>query len=221
MNDSSLFRMSRRETWWMVGLVVLALGVRVYVVHHNRMWEHVQVFEPGKTALRLVTGQGFTGQYHYAPDGPTGLPYPFYTLFLAAWYGAVGADHFERAHYPILWVQCVVGSLFPLLTYVIARRVFNTPIAGLAALGVAMDYFLAVICGYISQTVWHVLAMLLVVCAALATVDRARARGAILTGLAVGVGTFVKTTVVLMLPAAVWWVWQRCLAPRGRRHVNS
>ena len=219
MERSRLLSFSRREAVGMIGLVVLGLGLRLYWVHHNRMWENVTVFEPGTTALRLVTGHGFTGQYHYAPDGPTGLPYPFYTLFLAAWYGAVGAARFEQAHYPIMLVQCAVGSLFCVLTYVIARRLFNTPIAVLSAVGVTLDYFLAVICGYISQTVWHVLAVLVVVCAAIVTVDRTRVRGSVLTGLAVGVGTFVKTTVVLMLPAAAWWVWRRVGAARARRAV--
>ena len=63
MKQPHVFALSRREQIGMIGLVVLALAVRVYWVQHNRMWVGADHFEPGIDNLFKAIGRKYEIAY--------------------------------------------------------------------------------------------------------------------------------------------------------------
>ncbi len=127
---------------------------------------------------------------------------PLYPYLLAGIYKLFG-------HHPaiMLWIQALAGSATVVLIYRLGRACFS-PRAGLLAGALAVFYrpfiFHTAVAG---KETFAVLAAALAAALALKAAERDRGRDYFLCGLAVGAGALLRTNALLLLPAAMAWLW--------------
>lgn len=181
-------------------------------------------------ALRVLEGQGFsfgTGWWPAtSPDQPTAHWSYLYVLFLSAVYGVVG-PHAVAARI----IQAIVaGVLQPLLTFVIARRLFGRRVALASAFIVAGYAYFVYYAGALMTESFFIVALLWSLDSAmrLGTVDSSCAKPQRLwrwlnLGLALAVATLLRQAILVCVPMILGWVaWRESArwrggAPRVRR----
>lgn len=213
--------------WCLLGIVALALGLRVWAVvallPPEERIPKADAKEYHTLATSLVEGRGYAWPpggskhgYYPLPEGPTSSRSPLYPAFLAAVYRVWGVGNYTAARL----VQCVIGALLCLVLYQIGLLWGSPPVGLLAALLAAVyppfihfSYY-----GGPGRLLSEYLFMLLMAMAIWQMLRLTRdvrdwkpaAMGGILLGLA------MLTRPVPVLFPGVLLVWALC-APRGER----
>ena len=155
-------------------------------------------------AQRVLAGHGFsfpTGWYPFTEaDRPTAHWSFLYTLYLATVYAVVG-------HHPLAarLVQAVLSSAGCWLVYRLAARVFDRRV-GLAAAALTAVYGYFVFFGAALMTqAFYIVALLAALDTAFTVRERPTAAGWVALGVALGVGTLLRQTLLLFAPFLLAW----------------
>lgn len=122
---------NRRQLAWMTLLTLLALALRAADMMGRSLW-----LDDGVTLLRLASSWSDNlRNIVYLYDVPTIDTHPpLYFLLLKAWVIFAGQSEFA-----LKWVSVLAGVIVVPLTYALARRLFSTPVAILAAITVLLS----------------------------------------------------------------------------------
>jgi hypothetical protein len=198
---------------WLLLIIVLALAARLAVVlvlgdGANPISGAFDQYSYDALAQRVAAGHSFsfpTAWYPFTqPDEPTAHWSYAYTLYLAVVYAAVG-------HYPIIarLIQVLLSAIGLWLTFRIGRRLFGERV-GLAAAALAAfyAYFVFFAAALMTQT-FYIIALLAAMDVTLQLIDRSRWRRWLALGLALGLATLLRQTVLIFAPLLLAWIWWR------------
>lgn len=175
-------------------------------------------------AQRLLGGEGFSFDRTWWPLTGAGEPtahWSFaYTYFLAGIYGLLGPNPVAAR----IIQGTVVGIAWPILAFLVGRRLFG-PRVGLVAAGLSAIYAYFV---YYSATImtepFYITAILAILYTAVLLVDRMKESScsssavylhAIALGLILGGALLLRQVLVLFVPLLLLWIWWAS----GRRFV--
>lgn len=185
------------------GMAAFALGDQVEPL--SGAWDQVSY---DTLAQRVLEGHGFsfpTGWYPFTLANEQTSHWSFlYTLFLSGVYAIFG-------HHPLVarLIQVCVSALNCYLAYRIGRRLFNDW-SGLAAaaLTAGYAYFIFFNAALMTQT-FYIVCVLLAIEFTLDLAEHQTRRGWLLLGLALGLGTLFRQTLLLFTPFLLGWlVWR-------------
>jgi len=199
-------RLTQRQKAFLIILFLIALALRVGLIFRYESYKNPGDYEFGQVARNILEGKGYWGDFGYAKPGPTAIPYPLYTYFLAGAYKFLPAG--ER-YLVIMLFQAVLASFVPVFSYLIARRVFSPRVAALAGIFVALNYFLAITPTYIGHSTFHVFLLSAAVLVLLRVKADYGFANALLCGALFGLTALTKTSVLFFLVVAgVWLLWR-------------
>ncbi|MBI3088224.1 MAG: glycosyltransferase family 39 protein [Candidatus Omnitrophica bacterium] len=125
-----------RERWWLAGLCVLALGVRLFYL--NRILADPAFLQTGSDgplydhmAWSLAQGGGIPDEIRQRYT----LLVPGYVYFIALVYSLAG-----RSYLAVCLIQAVAGAAACGFVYAIAKRLFGPAAGWLAAVAAAVDF---------------------------------------------------------------------------------
>jgi 4-amino-4-deoxy-L-arabinose transferase-like glycosyltransferase len=213
--QTSVFRRSAVDRWFMPLLVTLAIGIRVAVIASVTGLSVPP--EPGSDdaeydsyAWNVAQGRGYRGPSVGVsdPDHLTAYRPPVPSLYYAAVYTVFGHSYAAARI-----ANAVVGGLTVLLVGWIGRRCFDVRIGRLAAVVFALAptgmYFGL---GIVSEALSAFLVVLVVWCS-LGVLGRNGLLWAVATGLSFGLLLLSKPGFLFVLPLLPFWAWAIC----GRR----
>jgi 4-amino-4-deoxy-L-arabinose transferase-like glycosyltransferase/Tfp pilus assembly protein PilF len=157
-------------------------------------------------AQRIAQGDWLGDQVFYQD--------PLYPYLLAILLRIFG-DHIPL----IIALQLLLGSLLPLLVYLIGTRIFNRPSALLAALITAIYKPLLVYEGLLLKTFLEALFLTLALLLLLLAVERSSVRYGFVAGLTLGLGALARAN-FLLLPVPIL-VWIMIATPKFRRPLAA
>ena len=204
-------RLDRRETLEVVGLFLLAVGLRVVYVmglRDNPYFEH-PVLDPGyhaEWARTLARGEAFS-------EGPF-FRAPLYVWFLSGVMAVTG----EGLLAPRL-VQALLGGATTVLTYLVARQAFDRRTARLSGIGAAVYWVLIYFDGELLIPTLAVPLYMLALWLTLRLGPGSPPLRIVLAGLAWGIGALARPNVLLLLPVYAAWLWWG--DGRGARRLRS
>lgn len=209
------YQLNKRERWWLVGIVLVAVLLRVGMVLYD------QPHQPGgdevlfvRIAQGLVRGEGFSFEdvrfpCARQPGMPTASRAPGAPYWLAGWFWLVGQNY--------LWPCLLVAVLSGLSTYLlfdVGARLVSKP-AGFAAAVLWTFSFSAVFTWYgVASLIAEPIALVLLI-AALYGLVRAWQSGKLLwaaaAGLCIALATLLRPpTMLLILFLGLWALgWER------------
>lgn len=183
----------RERTTFSLLLAVFCLAVllRVGLIFRYESYINPCNIEFGVLASSIMEGRGFSGPAWWFRDepGPTAIAPPLSAYFLAACLAVLPAD---SAYLWIELIQVVLSAAVVVPVWFVTRRIFGEPTAWLAAVLVALNYFLACTPGWVCYSTLHVLLLALVVWLAYQLFDRPTPGRAVLFGAVAGLATLNK-----------------------------
>jgi 4-amino-4-deoxy-L-arabinose transferase-like glycosyltransferase len=122
---------SARTKYLLVGLFVLALGLRIGAIVALQSWDNPNAMEHNTIAANLVEGKGFsfTGFERFQK---TSVQSPTMPLLLAGSYSVFGVDS-DASYTAIMLLNALLGAVGVPLVYLLARRIGGTDLVGLLA----------------------------------------------------------------------------------------
>ncbi len=198
---------------WPLGVViVLAVAIRLVVAISlgdraqpvSGAWDQLSY---DVLAQRLVDGHGFSFPDFWYPftyaEQPTAHWSYLYTIYLAVVYAVAG-------HHPLAarLVQAVLSGLLCLLTYRIARHLFKSDWAGLAAalLAALYAYFVFFAAALMTQT-FYIVTLLAAFDLAFGLARRPTRSGLVVLGIVLAAGVLLRQTMLLFTPVLLVWLW--------------
>lgn len=134
MVDISSQRYARWERWFLAGLCLLSLGIRIFYsiqTSHDPFFNHLRLDELfHKNWAESIAAGNITGDEVY-------FRAPFYAYWLGAVFAIFG-NNFIVARI----IQHLLGTCTVLLVYILARRLFGTRVAVIASLLMSTYAFL-------------------------------------------------------------------------------
>jgi 4-amino-4-deoxy-L-arabinose transferase-like glycosyltransferase len=187
----------------LIGVIfVLALGVRLATQLVLGAYVHPETWEYETIADRILAGQG----YSYPSGGIVYLASvssPLYVLLTAGVYAITG-----HSHAVMLLLQALMGAATAALAAWLAGWAWSTQAAWLAGILVALDPGLVVYAAKLHSLSLDELAMIGVVATTVATSHHPSWRNAARLGVVVGLAALTRTTVLILLPLLLAWLWR-------------
>jgi 4-amino-4-deoxy-L-arabinose transferase-like glycosyltransferase len=195
----------------LIGVIfALALGVRLFAQLVLGAYVHPETWEYETIADRILAGQG----YSYPSGGIVYLASvssPLYVLLTAGVYAISG-----HSHVVMLLLQAFMGATTAALAAWLAGWAWSAQAAWLVGVLVALDPGLVVYAAKLHSLSLDELAMLGVVATTVATSHQPSWRHAARLGVVVGLAALTRTTVLVLLPFMLAWLWRY----RGLRIVS-
>lgn len=194
-----------RFRWLVIGLLGLALLLRVAVVFENRA-EYVPLTDAAHfdTIATSIANGGAWGSPLPPAEGPSAVRAPGYPAFLGAIYFVVGDHQYTAARL----ANAVLGVAIVALIGLVASQLFGRRVA-LVALAIAAVHPALALVGSSMQL--EPLLVMLCLGAVAATLQHRRApRGLLwpaLAGLLLGLAALTRELGFLFLPSLVWIAW--------------
>ncbi|MBN1343145.1 MAG: glycosyltransferase family 39 protein [Phycisphaerae bacterium] len=205
--DKSIAAPSRRRFLLFIGTIfLLALSVRLSVfleVRNNPLYAFLTLDERGnhEFARAILDGRVPTASYYKAP---------LYTYFLAGAYAILG----ERPTSARL-VQCILAALSPVLTALIARRLFGPAVGWIAGIWAAVFWTFVFFSSELLDTALACVFYLLLACILVAWDDRRWAKWPV-AGAVLGLGAVTRPNILAFAPVLAFTVL--VVASRPDRH---
>ncbi len=178
-----------------LAIFMLAVAVRIfYAVGISQPTVNDDAKEYDRLGVMLAEGQGYATE----SGKPTAFRPPLYPLFLAGIYRAVGHN--------LQWVrlaQAFISAGICVLVYSIAVKLFDKPIAKLAAVSACLYPPLIV---NASQILSETLFTFLVLSAVLSIVSGNHLHHPLLTGIALGSALLTRSLLVFFMPFLFSWL---------------
>lgn len=224
---------SRREFSLLIGIFVLAFGVRLAVGIVTTSWVFPSDrnfwkfgYEMGQIASSLAMGNGFSWpeaaeaelQSHHAQEPTAWMP-PIYPFIMAATFKGFGIFSHEAAMV-LLLLQAIISSLTCILLYLLGKRLYNTQVGLLAAFLLAI-YPSAI--HFAVQKIWvtslSAFCLLLVILMFLRQADHPHMEGGAGIGILLGFAALVDPVIMGTYAFAFAWLWLK--ADGNRRTVTK
>lgn len=196
-----------RIVLWIVAAVAFAIRIAAAVALDGLHHPHISEYDA--IARNMLAGRGFSYLH-------LGVVYYSYIAPLPAWTSAA-SYWLSGSLAPAMMLQIAAGTALPVVTAVIARRLFGGWVAPFASgLLIALHPGLVLY----SAAKMHALAFdafffSLVLLQAFRLADRLTTRRAVELGLIVGIGVYSRATIVIFLPIA--GLWLLIVVPRHAR----
>lgn len=212
--------------WPLIGIIVLALGLRAGVALATRSWDFPSEkghwafgHEMGLIAASIANGDGFCWPESAGPlaGKPTAWMPPVYPYVMAAAFRTFGT-YSRGAAVALFTLQSILSALTCLLLYALGKRIFSAPVGLMAATMLAV-YPAAV--HFSVQKTWSTslftFCLVSVLYLFLRAADRPNKRIGFGLGLLMGFTTLVNPLLTSVYLFALIWLLSRSPAPRCRR----
>jgi len=202
MTDSHAESLWSRHRHWLAPLLIFVAALVVRLVY-------IQQFASSPTFAQPIMDERYHLDFAELIDSPKGLPdepyfrAPLYPYFLALLLRAT-----SDSLYTVRLIQSILGSLLPVLVYLLGLRLFDRRIAywagGIAALYPTFIYYdSALLITSLMVLLTSLLALVLLRCES----EPRRVLSFVAAGLLLGLAGLARPNILLLGPALFIWLW--------------
>jgi len=200
IKDSLRKRLFKKENYIIVGILLLAFVLRlIYLFQMQNNDREFYSPNPGtdmgmydKAAMEILNGNPIKGPFYYNP---------LYYYFLALNYYLFGHNLFM-----IRLIQALLGIITGLVTYLIAKKIFNEKIAIISLLLYALCGYLIYYEGVLLSISLTTFLCVLAIWVFLKTRGKKSNKGFIIGGILLGLASLSQPNTIFLLPFVFLWI---------------